>query len=68
MIIESSSPWAIVFSGLVFHQARGVVEGSEDVVFASEAPRAANEVVDEAPLRSTGSKTMGPSTNTMSVC
>jgi len=62
----SSSPWTMVLSGFVFHQALGVVDGSEDVVFASEAPRAANEVEAVEPSRSAGRRIIGPSTNTVS--
>jgi len=51
-------------SELIFHQA-GEVEGSVDVVTVPEAPRAANEVEVEELSKSTGRRTVGPSTNTV---
>jgi len=53
-----SSPWTTLLPEVIFHQALGVVEGSEDVV--------TNEVEAEELSRSTGRRTTGPSTNTVS--
>ena len=61
-----SSPWTTLLPEVIFHQALGVVEGSEDVVTAPEAPRAANEVEAEELSKSTGRRATGPSTNTVS--
>ena len=45
-----------------------MTEGSDDVVSASEAPKATNDVEAEVPSRSTGRRTIGPSMNTVKPC